>query len=160
MLAGEIDILRWESRMSADERAPCPTLLVEDHPLMRETLREFLTETASVDLIGMVSSAEEALQFCEQQVPRLALIDVSLPGMNGLDLVTALRGRYPGIWCVMLSGHRELSYIERAKASGAHGYVLKGDPGELLRGVSRVIDGGTYFSDITSAGRDAPGSDQ
>jgi DNA-binding NarL/FixJ family response regulator len=128
-------------------RAPCPTLLVEDHPLMRETLSEFLREMSAVELIGMVASAEEALRFCEERRPELALIDVSLPGMNGIDLVSALHARYPEMRCLMLSGHREISYVERALANGARGYVLKGDPTELLRGVAEVVRGGTYLSD-------------
>jgi DNA-binding NarL/FixJ family response regulator len=131
--------------------APCPTLLVEDHPLMRETLSEFLSEMSSVELIGMVSSAEEALGFCAERTPGLALIDVSLPGMNGIDLVGELKARYPDMRCLMLSGHREISYIERAMASGARGYVLKGNPTELLQGVAEVVAGGTYLSDTVRA---------
>jgi DNA-binding NarL/FixJ family response regulator len=128
-------------------RAPCPTLLVEDHPLMRETLSEFLREMSTVELVGMVSSAEEALAFCEQRTPDLVLIDVSLPGMNGIDLVAELHARYPTMRCLMLSGHREVSYVERALANGAQGYVLKGDPSELLRGVAEVAEGRTYLSE-------------
>jgi DNA-binding NarL/FixJ family response regulator len=138
-----------------DARAPCPTLLVEDHPLMRETLSEFLRELSAIELIGMVATAEEALSFCEEQRPELALIDVSLPGMNGIDLVSELHARYPGMRCLMLSGHREVSYVERALANGASGYVLKGDPSELLRAVDAVARGETYLSDTVRSGIDA-----
>jgi DNA-binding NarL/FixJ family response regulator len=141
-------------------RASCPTLLVEDHPLMRETLSEFLAELSSIHLIGMVSSAEEALGFCDQNQPQLALVDVSLPGMSGIELVQALRERHPDMRCLMLSGHREISYVERALASGASGYVLKGDPADLLRGVAAVVEGGTYFSDAIRASDSGRPADQ
>jgi DNA-binding NarL/FixJ family response regulator len=72
--------------------------------------------------------------------------------MSGIELVQTLRERYPDMRCLMLSGHREISYVERALASGASGYVLKGDPADLLRGVAVVVEGGTYLSDAIRAG--------
>lgn len=124
-----------------------PTLLIEDHPLMRETLSQFVREMTDVDLIGAVGSGPEALHFCHEQQPALALIDVSLPEMSGIELVRELRNRYPNLICLMLSGHQEITYIRRALANGAQGYVLKGDPEELLRAIASVTAGETYLSE-------------
>lgn len=122
-------------------------LLVEDHPLMRETLSQFVNEIADVELVGAVGTAREALEFCEKSPPTLALIDVSLPEMSGIELVREIRKHYPDIKCLMLSGHQEVTYIRRALANGAQGYVLKGDPEELLQAVDHVIKGESYLSD-------------
>jgi DNA-binding NarL/FixJ family response regulator len=135
------------------------TLLVEDHPLMRQTLSQFVSAMANVDLIGAVGSGKEALAFCETAEPALALIDVSLPEMSGIELVREMRALHPEVACLMLSGHQEVTYIRRALANGARGYVLKGDPEELLQAIDRVLDGDTYLSDtvrdkLAAAGRE------
>jgi DNA-binding NarL/FixJ family response regulator len=125
-----------------------PTLLVEDHPLMRETLRQFLGDIPSIDLVGAVGSGKEALAFAERSPPTLALIDVSLPEMSGIELVRQLRAMLPEVKCLMLSGHQEVTYIRRALTNGAKGYVLKGDPEELIEAIDRVLKGGTYLSEV------------
>lgn len=123
------------------------TLLIEDHATMRATLSKFVSKIDDVELIGAVSSGEEALEFCAQVRPRLALIDVSLPGINGIDLVLKLQNLNPGITCLMLSGHHKITYVQRALANGASGYVLKGDPEELLEAIKLVIAGKTYLNE-------------
>ena len=121
-------------------------LIIEDHPAMRAMLQAFLSEMTQVEVIGAVSSAEEALRFCDQREPDLALVDVSLPGKNGIDLVADLRAGHPQVRCLMLSGHQEPSYIERALANGARGFLLKGDPDEMLSGIECVLGGERYLS--------------
>lgn len=121
-------------------------LLVEDHPIMRETLSELLSDIPEVELDGTAASGEEALSLCETFTPNLALIDVSLPGMNGIELVEALLIRHPETACLMLSGHQENTYIQRAIAAGARGYTLKGDPAEIEKAIQQVIKGGNYVS--------------
>lgn len=113
---------------------------------MRETLSQFLKQVAEIELISAVGSGAEALRSCEEQTPSLTLIDVSLPEMSGLELVRELKSRYPEMVCLMLSGHQEIPYIRRALANGAQGYVLKGDPDELLTAIGGVLQGEIYLS--------------
>lgn len=124
----------------------CTALLVEDHPVIRGTLVEFLNDVVGVKVIGAVTTGEEALPLCDTAKPDLAVIDVSLPGMNGIDLVGELKKRHPDLICLMLSGHHELGYVRRALANRAQGYVLKDDPGELTQAIQQVIAGETYLS--------------
>lgn len=124
-----------------------PTLLVEDHQLMRETLSNFLADVPEVDLIAAVGTGEEALRMCEQAKPKLALIDVSLPEMSGIELVREIRQRCPETVCLMLSGHQEVTYIRRAMENGARGYILKGDPIELIQAIEHGIRGEIYLSE-------------
>jgi DNA-binding NarL/FixJ family response regulator len=126
---------------------PFPTLLVEDHPMMRKTLCEFLSTVDQVNLVHAAPTAEEALIVCSQDTSiRLAVVDVSLPGMNGIDLVAKVRHLYPNIHCLILSGHQELTYVKKALQQGAAGYVIKGDPVELQEAIDHVAQGQTYLS--------------
>ena len=124
----------------------CTTLLVEDHPLMRKTLSDFVTQMEDVELIGAVASGGEAIQFCREHSPHLALIDVSLPAISGLELVRELRALRPDLICLMLSAHQEITYIRRALANGAQGYVVKGNPTELEEAIRQVIQGKIFLS--------------
>ena len=124
----------------------CRIYIVEDHVLMRDVLSEFIEGVPALDLCGAATTAEEALERMGQANPDLALIDVSLPRMSGIDLVRELHQRQPELPCVMLSGHQEVTYVERALEAGARGYVLKGDPFEIPRAIQCVLNGGTYLS--------------
>ncbi len=127
---------------------PARIFIVEDHPIMREMVREFLAEDASdLEVCGMAETGEEALEHLDGAEADLALIDVSLPGMTGIDLVKELLARRPGLPCVLYSGHGEAAYIERGLAAGARGYLLKGDPYELVGAIRQVLDGETYVSE-------------
>ena len=74
------------------------------------------------------------------------LIDLSLPGMDGIELMRELRSRYPDLRCAILSGHRSKVYAHRALAAGARGYVLKGDPIEIEAALNAILSGERYVS--------------
>lgn len=120
--------------------------IVEDHPIMRQSLRAFMKRQTGLDVCGEAASGEAALSQISQAQPELVLIDVSLPGMSGLDLLEVIRDKYPDLMCVMLSGHGERSHVDQALLAGARGYVLKGDTDELAGALRKVIQGETYLS--------------
>ena len=76
----------------------------------------------------------------------LALIDVSLPRMNGIELVRTIKERFPELLCMMLSGHMTPFYVERSLEAGARGYVLKEDIPGVLEGIEQVLKGEIYVS--------------
>lgn len=121
--------------------------IVEDHEDMRRVLIDFLGLAVGVEICGTASSGEEALESLQVTPADLAVVDVSLPGMSGIDLVEQLRGRHPGILCLMLSGHGEIRYVQQALDAGARGYVLKGDARELPHAIEDIMAGGTYLSE-------------
>lgn len=126
-----------------------PTLrisLVEDHPVLGDTLREFVSGLPSVRSCTVASSAEQALEDLAAGTPDLMLIDLSLPGMNGIELIRELRNRYPELRCAILSGHRSKAYARRALAAGANGYVLKGDPLEIESALHAICAGERYVT--------------
>jgi len=121
--------------------------LVEDHPVMRATLTEYLSLVKDLHLLGTAPHGEAALDALAADRPDLVLIDVSLPGMSGLDLTERIRDRWPDVHCVILSGHAQPSHVDRALKAGARGYILKGNPYEIAGAIRDVMEGGTYVSD-------------
>lgn len=121
-------------------------LIVEDNALFAQTLVQFLGRFDSFTVVGLASSAEAALAQLPTLHPDLVLVDVSLPGMNGIELAGELCGQYPDLPCLMLSGHHDQGYVQRALAAGARGYVLKENPLDLLAAVPAVLAGEIYLS--------------
>lgn len=124
---------------------PTRVYIVEDHPLMRETIRDYLALEAELEICGAAGSAEEASQALETAAPDVVVVDLSLPGRSGLELVQEIRQRW-GIPCVILSGHGERTYVGRAFACGAQGYVLKGHPRDIPVAIRKVLAGEIHLS--------------
>lgn len=122
--------------------------IVDDHPYVREMLSQYLEMEEDVAVCGSAEAAEAALDAIPTASPDLVLVDVSLPGLSGIELVERLRDCAPGTVCLMLSGHGERSHMRRAAEAGAKGYVLKGDTSELLTAVRCVASGEHYFKGV------------
>jgi DNA-binding NarL/FixJ family response regulator len=107
--------------------------LIDDHEVMRDSLARYLAVMGH-RICGMASNAEEALlELADAPGVDLAIVDVSLPGMSGISLVSELRHRRPEVRCVMLTGHKQERYVNRAFEAGAHGYLVKGSADLLER---------------------------
>ena len=126
-------------------------LVVEDHMVFGKALVHLLTEKTRHNIVGLLRSGEEALAQLPNLNVDLMIIDVSLPRMNGIDLVINIREKFPRILCLILSGHLTPSYVRRALEAGARGYVLKDDVIGVLEGVQRVLDGEIYLSEALRA---------
>jgi DNA-binding NarL/FixJ family response regulator len=122
-------------------------LVVEDNAILADTLVQFLRDQGQLTVAAVVPTAEAAITQLRQVAVDLVLVDVSLPAMNGIELVAFLRKQYPELPCLMLSGHNESDYVRRALAAGAKGYVIKQDPMAILVAVQRVLVGETYLSE-------------
>lgn len=122
-------------------------LLVEDHPAFADALLRVLNTDKSLTVVAVVESAEKALeQIADLQVD-LVLSDLSLPQMNGINLVSELQKKYPSLPCIVLSGHLSSDYAQRAMDAGARGYVIKDNPLGILEGIRRVLKGEVYMSE-------------
>lgn len=125
--------------------------IVEDHFVMRETLGYLIKREPGLAVCGVAETGEAAFQQLATVAADLVLVDLSLPGMNGIDLIQRLQARQPDLPCLILSGHTEVTYIRQALAAGARGYVLKGNPPEIVEGIRAVGGGGTYLSAAVQA---------
>ena len=121
-------------------------LVIEDHTVFAKALVRLLTEKANVDVVDVVRSGEEALEKLPSMNVDLVLVDVSLPTMNGIQLVTKIHEIFPKLFCLMLSGHLTPFYVKRALEAGARGYILKDDINGVIEGVERVLEGEIYIS--------------
>ncbi len=107
---------------------------------------ELIGESGDLRVSGVASTGEDALEHLARSLPNLMLVDVSLPRMSGLDLVATVRQRWPGTRVVVLSGHGDRSHVSRAISAGADGFVVKGNPEEIVEAIRRVFNGERYFS--------------
>lgn len=126
-------------------------VIVDDHPMMRKGLAMTLDNEPGFDVVAQFDRAEEAIQKHEELSPDLMVVDVSLPGMSGLELVKHLIARDPEIKILVVSRHDESLYAERVIRAGAKGYVMKLEAGEvLLKAVKKILNGGIYVSSEVS----------
>lgn len=114
-------------------------LLVEDHPQLRQVLRRFIEYDAELEVIGTAGSAEEALKLLDRLSPDLLLVDMSLPGKNGLALIRQVKQRLPGLRCVVLSAHEREVHHRAANVAGADAYVTKFRPEHLIPTIREVL---------------------
>jgi|SRR5690554_1243913 DNA-binding NarL/FixJ family response regulator len=122
--------------------------IVDDHPLMRKGMALTLEAEQDLSVIGQAASAEEAVEMIDKLDPDLAIVDVSLPGMSGLELIKHLQALKPDLNILVVSRHDESLYAERAIRAGARGYLMKLEAGEVIvKAVRHVLAGGIYVSD-------------
>jgi len=100
-------------------------LVVDDHPITRAGLTLFLKAHSDLSLLGELSSGEEAMAFCDAELPDVILMDLKLPGIDGVSAMQMIRQRYPQVQVIMLTSYPQPSFVERAVQSGAIGYLLK-----------------------------------
>ena len=125
--------------------APLHILVVDDHAIVREGLKRILE--AEGWRVDEVANAFDALAVLGREAFDLAIMDVSMPGMSGIDLLRRVRTNHPHLRLLMLSMHAEEQYAMRAFKAGANGYMTKdGAPRELACAVRRIAEGGAYVS--------------
>lgn len=126
---------------------PITVVLVDDHPLLRAGVRAQLERLAGVSVIGEFGDAADALSSLADVRPDVVLMDISMPGMLGLDALRVMTERFPATRVVMLTMHDEEEYVLTAMRGGAAGYVLKdAAPAELLLALETVRGGNTFIS--------------
>lgn len=121
-------------------------LLVEDHALFAEALVRVLEGKENMRVVKVVDSAEKALQVMPELAVDVALVDVSLPRMNGIELVARLHENYPKLLCLMISGHISTNYVRRSLEAGARGYAIKDSASGIVQAIYRVMQGEIYVS--------------
>ncbi len=122
-------------------------LMVDDHAIVREGLKRVLDPIANQWAITEASNAFEALERLRKQHFDLAIVDLSMPGMGGLDLIRRIKAEFPVVAVLVLSMHGEEQYAMRSFKAGANGYVTKDSAAaELVAAVRKVAVGGSYVS--------------
>ncbi|MBZ0097305.1 MAG: response regulator transcription factor [Sulfuricella sp.] len=127
-------------------------LIVEDHTLLRAGLRALLLQDPNIEIVGEANNGRDAVQAVGLLAPHLVLMDLSMPGMNGIEAIMDIKRRYPGTRVLVLTIHKTDEYIHESLRAGADGYILKDATHDELRiAVRSVLNGKTYLSpDISS----------
>jgi len=122
-------------------------LIVDDHPLVREGLRSCLVEDKRLEILGDAGDGQEAIRLAKSLLPDIILLDINMPGMNGLETARILIKTVPKSKILILTMHESKEYVHRMVAIGVQGYVLKDSPpSELIAAIGAVHHGGTFFS--------------
>jgi len=116
--------------------------LVEDHPIFRRGLMQLINNEADLEVSGEVDSAPQAVSRLRERAADAAVLDISLQGTNGLELIKQIRAEHPVLPILVLSMHDETVYALRALRAGANGYLMKGEaPDTVLSGLRKVLLG-------------------
>ncbi|GAB7045018.1 response regulator [Catenuloplanes indicus] len=122
-------------------------LLADDETMIRAGVAAILATEPSIEVVAEAGNGREAVDLARRHRPDVALLDIRMPVLDGLDAVAEIRRAVPSVAVIMLTTFSEDEYIARALDAGAAGFVLKtGDPRELVTGVRAVADGGAYLS--------------
>ena len=133
---------------SAPRTARSTVFIVDDHPILREGLALLINREPDLTVCGDAEEANSALRLIEAMRPDVAVVDISLNGPDGLDLLKTIRTRDPNLPVLILSMLDELLYAERALRAGASGYIMKQEATEMvLVAIRRILDGQIYLSD-------------
>jgi DNA-binding NarL/FixJ family response regulator len=122
-------------------------ILVDDHQLLRDGLRNIIEQRANMHIIGEASDGREAIKICSKLVPDVLVIDIAMPGLNGIEAAIQIHKSNPKIKIIGLSMHSTKQFIQGMFRAGAFGYLLKdGDADELITAITTVMLNKRYLS--------------
>ena len=132
---------------------PVRVLLADDHTLVRAGLRKLLESIPDIEVVGEAADGLALLALAAQQRPSIVLMDIAMPGINGLEATARLLRDWPDVRVLILSMHQNEEYVREALRHGAAGYLLKDSaPMELDLALKAVLRGETYLSPAVSKG--------
>lgn len=122
-------------------------VLADDHIILRDGIKHIILEKPDLEVVGEATDGLELLLLLNKQDADMVLLDISMPGMRGLEAAREIKSCYPKMKIIILTMHKKQSYIQNALAAGVHGYLLKESTGdELLEAITCVRNGGSYIS--------------
>ena len=131
---------------------PISILLADDHTLVRAGIRALIEQLPTVKVVGEAKDGREALRLVKEHKPDLVLMDVAMPGLNGLEATARVSKEFPDVRVIILSMYANEEYVREAINAGASGYLVKRSAAtELERAITAVARGEKYFSPLVSA---------
>jgi len=132
---------------------PIRVFLVDDQNILRAAFRSLLASKGEIEVVGDSGDAREAILRIEEVRPDVVLLDISMPGLSGLDAIAPMRKAHKRVRILMLTHHEGESFVEQAMRAGADGYLSKdSNPAELMLAIQAVCDGRPYLSPKVSSG--------
>jgi DNA-binding NarL/FixJ family response regulator len=122
-------------------------LLADDHSIVRAGLRRIIEESEDIEVIAEADDGRTAIQLAREKCPDVAVIDISMPGLDGLEVISQLKIYLPDLPIIMLTMHEEEQYVVRAIEAGAMGYVTKRSaPEHIVKAIQQVMGGTRYLT--------------
>jgi DNA-binding NarL/FixJ family response regulator len=122
--------------------------IVDDHAMFRDGLQQLIDREADLTVCGDAAEATETLEGIGKSEPDLVIVDISLSGKNGIDLIKAIKDKYEDLPVLVVSMHEESLYAERALRAGAMGYVMKEEPSKTVKAaIRKVLAGDMHLSE-------------
>jgi len=122
-------------------------LIVDDHMIVREGLKQLLQDENGFEMMGEAADGRSALEEIRAKPFEVVLLDMSMPGISGVDLIKQIRNEKPKLPILVLSMHQETQYAVRALKAGANGYITKDNASKkLIEAINKVVAGGMYVS--------------
>lgn len=135
-----------------DPRSKHIVLIVDDHPVVRQGLAQLINQEKDLEVRGYAEDAFQAMQAIKDIRPDMIIVDISLKGTSGMDLIKDVKIQYPSLPILILSMHDESLYAERALRAGAKGYIMKHEAtDQVITAIRRVLAGQIYVSDTMAA---------
>ena len=128
-------------------------VLADDHPIFLTGLRSLIRATDDLEFLGDASTGLAAFKLIGEKRPDVAVVDVSMPELNGIILCRRVAAEYPLVRVILLTLHEDRAYLDQALQAGARGYVLKRSAGETLVHAIRAVAGGGLYIDPSLVGR-------
>jgi len=123
-------------------------LLADDHSIVRDGLRRLVEGAGDMAVVGEAADGREAIRVAAEVLPDVAIVDISMPGLDGLEVVQHIHATNPAVAILVLTMHEEEQYAVRAIGAGARGYITKRSAADqLLRAIRKVHEGGRYLTD-------------
>ena len=123
-------------------------LLADDHSIVRAGLRRIVEESGQMEVVAEAADGREALRQVERNLPDIAVVDISMPDLDGLEVISRLQATHPELPILVLTMHEEGQYVVRAIEAGAMGYITKQSaPEQLVVAIHKVLAGSRYLTD-------------
>ena len=123
-------------------------LLADDHAIFRAGLRRLVEEAGDMVVVAEAADGHEAIKLAHDAMPDVAVVDISMPGLDGLEVVSHLNSSHPQLPILVLTMHEEEQYVVRTIAAGARGYITKRSvPEQLVQAIQKLHAGGRYLTE-------------
>lgn len=126
-------------------------ILADDHRIFRDGIKSLLSDNGNIEILGEVSCGEDLIQMLKVLTPHIIIMDISMPGMSGIETTKKMVDFYPNIKIIILSMHTNEEFVINSIKAGASGYLPKdSSKEELLEAIQIVFNGGEYYSKLVS----------
>ena len=123
-------------------------IVVDDHPIVTDGIKKLIDSCPDIRTIGTALCGKDCKELLQKTTPDIILLDINLPDINGMDLCRYIRGFYPFVRIIALTGFKEYFYMQKMLQNGANGYLLKNAlPEEIIEGIREIYNGNSYFSE-------------